>query len=70
MKIRFFAEFVQKNKVLKQVFFIFYPSTTLAHIIHNVPAVCDGLTVHIRALRSKDQGWQTVGGVSRGSATA
>jgi hypothetical protein len=27
---------------------------------HNVPAVCDGLPARIRALRSKDQGWQTV----------
>jgi hypothetical protein len=33
----------------------------------NVPAVCDGLTARIRALRSKDQGWQTVGGVWRGN---
>jgi hypothetical protein len=33
---------------------------------HNVPVVCDGLTARIRALRSKDQGWQTVGAVSRG----
>jgi hypothetical protein len=36
-------------------------------LAHNVPAVCDGLTARIRALQSKDQGWQTVGGVSRGS---
>jgi hypothetical protein len=34
---------------------------------HNVPAVCDGLAARIRALRSKDQGRQNVGGVSRGS---
>jgi hypothetical protein len=27
---------------------------------HNVPAVCDGLSARIRALRSKDQGWQNV----------
>jgi hypothetical protein len=33
---------------------------------HNVPAVCDGLAARIRALRSKDQGRQTVGGMSRG----
>jgi hypothetical protein len=33
---------------------------------HNVPGVCDGLTARIRALRSSDQGWQTVGGVERG----
>jgi hypothetical protein len=27
---------------------------------HNVPAVYDVLTARIRALRSKDQGWQNV----------
>jgi hypothetical protein len=34
---------------------------------HNVPAVGDVLSARIRALRSKDQGWQNVGGVSRGN---
>jgi hypothetical protein len=34
---------------------------------HNVPAVYDVLAARIRALRSKDQGRQNVGGVSRGS---
>jgi hypothetical protein len=34
---------------------------------YNVLAVYDGLTARIRALRSKDQGWQTVGVVSRGN---
>jgi hypothetical protein len=33
----------------------------------NVPAVYDGLAARIRALRSKDQGRQTVGGVNRGN---
>jgi hypothetical protein len=33
---------------------------------HNVPAVYDVLPARIRALRSKDQGWQNVGGASRG----
>jgi hypothetical protein len=33
---------------------------------YNVPAVCDVLPARIRALRSGDQGWQNVGGVSRG----
>jgi hypothetical protein len=33
----------------------------------NVPAVYDGLTARIRALQSKDQGWQTVGGGWRGN---
>jgi hypothetical protein len=36
-------------------------------IAHNVSAVCDVLPARTRALRSKDQGWQNVGGVSRGS---
>jgi hypothetical protein len=36
-------------------------------IAYNVPAVCDGLAARIRALRSKDQGRQTVGVVSRGN---
>jgi hypothetical protein len=34
---------------------------------YNVPAVYDVLSARIMALRSKDQGWQNVGGVSRGS---
>jgi hypothetical protein len=34
---------------------------------HNVPAVYEVLPARIRALRSKDQGWQNVGGVSRGN---
>jgi hypothetical protein len=29
----------------------------------NVPAVYEGLPARIRALRSKDQGWQNVGAV-------
>jgi hypothetical protein len=37
---------------------------------HNVSAVCDGLAARIRALRSKDQGRQTVGGGWRGSEAA
>jgi hypothetical protein len=54
-------------------FFLFFvnPHTIIftqnsGQIAHNVPAVCDGLAARIRALRSKDQGRQTVGGVSRG----
>jgi hypothetical protein len=35
-------------------------------IAHNVPGVYDVLPACIRALRSKDQGWQNVGGGSRG----
>jgi hypothetical protein len=33
----------------------------------NVPAVCDGLAARIRALRSKDQGRQTVPEQRRGN---
>jgi hypothetical protein len=33
----------------------------------NVPAVYDVLTARIRALRSKDQGWQNVGEGLRGN---
>jgi hypothetical protein len=43
-------------------FDIFSPT----RIAHNVPAVYDGLAARIRALRSKDQGRQNVGGVERG----
>jgi hypothetical protein len=39
----------------------------LGGIAHNVPAVYDVLPARIRALRSKVQGWQNVGGVSRGN---
>jgi hypothetical protein len=38
----------------------------LGTIAHNVSAVYDVLAARIRALRSKDQGRQNVGGVSRG----
>jgi hypothetical protein len=38
----------------------------LGQMAHNVPAVYDVLAARIRALRSKDQGRQNVGGVSRG----
>jgi hypothetical protein len=34
---------------------------------HNVSAVGDVFAARIRALRSKDHGWQTVGVVSRGN---
>jgi hypothetical protein len=44
-----------------------YFQQILGAIAHNVPAVYDVLPARIRALRSKDQGWQNVGGVSRGT---
>jgi hypothetical protein len=37
------------------------------NISHNVSAVCDGLAARIRALRSKDQGRQTVAEQRRGN---
>jgi hypothetical protein len=39
----------------------------LGQMAHNVPAVYDGLAARIRALRSKDQGRQTVAEVLRGN---
>jgi hypothetical protein len=39
---------------------IFYTPIIFAPMSHNVPVVKDGLPAQIRALRSKDQGWQTV----------
>jgi hypothetical protein len=39
----------------------------LGGIAHNVPAVYDVLPARIRALRSKDQGWQNVVEVLRGN---
>jgi hypothetical protein len=39
---------------------IFY--NIFAQMSSNVPAVYDVLAARIRALRSKDQGWQNVGG--------
>jgi hypothetical protein len=36
-------------------------------ISHNVPAVYDVLPARIRALRSKDQGWQNVAEFWRGN---
>jgi hypothetical protein len=46
----------------------YFVNGTLVHnCSYNVPAVCDVLPARIRALRSKDQGWQNVGGVWRGN---
>jgi hypothetical protein len=39
----------------------------LGQMAHNVPAVYDVLTARIRALRSKDQGWQNVPEQRRGN---
>jgi hypothetical protein len=38
----------------------FYTFYHFSAISHNVPAVYDVLPARIRALRSKDQGWQNV----------
>jgi hypothetical protein len=40
---------------------IFLYMTNFKKLAHNVPAVYDVFAARIRALRSKDQGWQTVG---------
>jgi hypothetical protein len=49
------------------VFVNLYYSTKNLAISHNVPAVCDVLPARIRALRSKDQGWQNVAEFWRGN---
>jgi hypothetical protein len=46
--------------------FLYNFQLNLGGIAHNVPAVYDVLAARIRALRSKDQGRQNVGGVRRG----
>jgi hypothetical protein len=46
-------------------FYVF--QAILGQMAYNVLAVCDGLTARIRALQSKDQGWQTVGEGRRGN---
>jgi hypothetical protein len=45
-----------------QVFYYFVNIFSMISIFisHNVPAVYDVLPARIRALRSKDQGWQNV----------
>jgi hypothetical protein len=48
-------------------YFIPYFTQILGQMAHNVPAVYDVLAARIRALRSKDQGRQNVGGVRRGN---
>jgi hypothetical protein len=47
--------------------FLQYFTKILGHIAHNVPAVYDILPARIRALRSKDQGWQNVAKFWRGN---
>jgi hypothetical protein len=42
-------------------------SKNFSPIAHNVPAVYDVLPARIRALRSKDQGWQNVAEFWRGN---
>jgi hypothetical protein len=54
------------NKYLCQAFLLFF-HFSLRKMAHNVPAVYDVLTARIRALRSKDQGWQNVAEVWRGN---
>jgi hypothetical protein len=44
------------------VFFVNFFQKIFKIMAHNVPAVYDVLAARIKALRSKDQGRQTVGG--------
>jgi hypothetical protein len=55
--------------IICQWFFYFYNFFKIvsAQIAHNVPAVYDVLPARIRALRSKDQGWQNVAEFWRGN---
>jgi hypothetical protein len=47
--------------------FLQYFTKILGQMTHNVPAVYDVLPARIRALRSKDQGWQNVPEQRRGN---
>jgi hypothetical protein len=47
--------------------FLYIFQKILGQIAHNVPAVGDVLPARIRALRSKDQGWQNVPQQRRGN---
>jgi hypothetical protein len=56
------------NDYFIQIIFLSIYFTKISKIISpNVPAVYDVLAARIRALRSKDQGRQNVGGGWRGS---
>jgi hypothetical protein len=59
----------EKNHFVKYFLTVFLKNIAkiLKIMAHNVPAVYDVLAARIRALRSKDQGRQNVGGVSRGN---
>jgi hypothetical protein len=46
---------------------LFYIPQISKQMAHNVPAVCDVLPARIRALQSKDQGWQNVPEQRRGN---
>ncbi|MDR2096015.1 MAG: hypothetical protein LBP76_10940, partial [Treponema sp.] len=64
---RFFQKYFFPCIIFHSLLFKKFFQKSLGGIAFNVPAVYDGLTARIRALRSKDQGWQTVGVVSRGN---
>jgi hypothetical protein len=55
----------QQIFIIFLLFFNFF--TILGQMTHNVPAVYDVLPAWIRALRSKDQGWQNVAEFWRGN---
>jgi hypothetical protein len=59
--------FFIENMVNNFKFFVKVLTICFVPMAHNVPAVCDVLPVRIRALRSKVQDWQNVGGGLRGN---
>jgi hypothetical protein len=54
-------------KIFCQYVLCHYLQQILGQMAHNVPAVYDVLPARIRALRSKDQGWQNVAEFWRGN---
>jgi hypothetical protein len=54
-----------RSLIFCQIFFNIF-NKILGRIAHNVPAVYDVLPARIRALRSKDQGWQNVARAANG----
>jgi hypothetical protein len=55
--------------IIFPIIFLFYDffQPILGTMAYNVPAVYDVLTARIRALQSKDQGWQNVPEQRRGN---
>jgi hypothetical protein len=70
--VSYFSPYLQNKFIIIKIdlfvnlFYLKFLKLFLGTMAHNVPAVYDVLAARIRALRSKDQGRQNVGGVSRG----